>query len=208
MKKFNLFKENIIISREELNEAKNSSQEFGIDIYGAIHKKPIPKSAILVYKGVGSKNMTIADLFDNSYRINQDEKNITINTGGAWRNILELNRANATYDDSSADGIDRFATKDMEDIGWHATEFNISYRTLAEVLEEKCDGVLLCIEQDEPYQFSGLGFVPDLYDAKNRMFDYCQSEIKRLIAEDEEFEEAFLSYEQIEAAAFFKILTI
>lgn len=208
MKKFNLFKENIIVAREELNGVKNSSEEFGIDIYGVIHKKPISKSAILIYKGVGNKNMTIADLFDTSYKIDQDDKNITINAGGAWRIILELNRLNATYDDSSADGIDRFPTKDMEDIGWHATEFNINYRTLAEVLEAKCDGILLCIEQDEPYQFSGLGFVPDLYDAKNKMFEYCQNEVKRLIAEDDEFEEAFLSYEQIEAAVFFKIMTI
>ncbi len=205
MKKFNLFVESIRVDRVALNEAKNSGKEFGIDIDGEV-SSPIKKGTILIYKGVGSKSITIKDLFDNSYKIEESPETISINAGGAWRGILELNRDSATYDDSSADGIDHFITADMEEIGWHATEFNITYRELAEVLESRCDGILLCIEQEEPYQFSGLGFVYDLYDGKNKMYEFAQRKVKELLEEADEFEANFLEQDELQAAQFFKAL--
>lgn len=206
MRKFNLFNEIIVVNKDELTKAKDMQEEFAIDIDGNIRKKPLNRSHILIYKGLGSKNLTIKDMFDNNYQVVEDGERILIKAFSAWQDIINLNRANATYDDTTADGVDRFPTQEMEEIGWHATEFKITYRALVEVIESECEGTLICIEQDEPYRFSGLGFVPDLYDAKVKMYDYCQKEVKRLIAEDDDYDPDMLNFEELEAANFFKAI--
>jgi tyrosine-protein phosphatase YwqE len=94
----------------------------------------------------------------------------------------------------------------MESIGWHASEFGITYRTLVDVLEQMCEGTLICIEQEEPYQFSGLGFVNNLDEARDVLFEFCQKEIKKLIAENEDYREDKLSDDEREAAEFFKAI--
>jgi len=73
------------------------------------------------------------------------------------------------------------------------------------MLESECEGILICIEQVEPYQFSGLGFVANLESAKDMMFEYCQKEIKRLLSEDEDFALENLTDDELEAARFFNL---
>ncbi|MGE0738604.1 MAG: hypothetical protein AB7K31_05470, partial [Sulfurimonas sp.] len=108
-------------------------------------------------------------------------------------------------DDTTADGVDELGTQEMEVIGWHATEFNINYRTLVEVLEQECSGTLLCIEYEEPYRFSGLGFVDDLDKARDVLFAFCKKEIERLIETDDDFKKESLSDDEKEAAEFFGV---
>jgi hypothetical protein len=206
MRKFNLFKEIIVANKNDLVNAKNSYDEFGVDIEGRICKKPFSRNDILIFSGRGDRDISLSEMFGKNYQVVEDGERVLIKAFGAWQDIINMNVARASYDDTTADGVDRFPTQEMEEIGWHATEFNITYRTLVEILEEQCEGTLICIEQEEPYQFSGLGFIPDLYDAKVKMFAYCQNEIKRLISEDEDYELDMLNYEELDAAKFFKAI--
>lgn len=206
MKKFNLFQEIIITDRNDLAEAINSGKLFGIRVDGNICYEPFALNDILVYRGTPNANFPIEAAFGKNYQILEDDERVLIKAFSNWQEIIGFNTQRATYNDTTADGVDEFSTKEMENIGWHASEFNIKYRTLVDVLEEKCDGTLICIEQEEPYQFSGLGFVDDLENARDVLFDFCQREVKRLIAEDEDFAQDNLNDDELEAAEFFKVI--
>lgn len=206
MKKFNLFQEIIITDRNSLAEAINSGKLFGIRVDGSICYEPFALNDILVYRGTPNANLPIEAAFGKNYQILEDDERVLIKAFSNWQEIIGFNTQRATYNDTTADGVDEFSTKEMENIGWHASEFNIKYRTLVDVLEEKCDGTLICIEQEEPYQFSGLGFVDDLENARDVLFDFCQREIKQLIAEDEDYAQDNLNDDELEAAEFFKVI--
>ncbi len=206
MKKFNLFKEIIITDRNNLAEAINSGKLFGIRVDGNICYEPFTLDDILIYRGTPDTSLPIETIFGKNYQVLEDSDRVLIKAFSNWQEIIGFNSPRATYDDTTADGVDEFSTKDMENIGWHASEFNIKYRTLVDVLEEKCDGTLICIEQEEPYQFSGLGFVDDLTNARDILFDFCHREIKRLIAEDKDFAQDNLNDDELEAAEFFKVI--
>ena len=81
----------------------------------------------------------------------------------------------------------------------------MGYRELVEVLEEKCEGTILCIEQEEPYQFSGLGFIADDAEAQKTLFEYCQAIVKEKLDNDDDFNRDDLDDDQEEAAEFFKL---
>ncbi len=206
MKKFNLFKEIIIADKEKLLEAVNSDKIFGLRIDGSICYEPFGVRDALVFSGVAQTKNSLEEAFGRNYQVVEDEERVLIKAFSNWQEIIGFNKARATYDDTTADGVDEFATKDMEAIGWHATEFNISYRTLVEALEEECEGTLLCIEYEEPYRFSGLGFVDDLDKARDTLFAFCQKEIERLIATDDDFKKENLSDDEQEAAEFFGVI--
>ena len=123
-----------------------------------------------------------------------------------WQELIKLNTPRASYDDTTGDGVSEFAHSDLEDIGWNATEFNITYREMIEFLEANCEGTLLCIEQKEPYQFSGLGFISDDEEAKEKLFGFCQEKIKKMIQEDPLYTYENLSDDEEEAAEFFQCL--
>jgi hypothetical protein len=206
VKKFNLFKEIIVANRDDLKKAIDSGKIFGIHVDGSICYEPFTVNDILIYRGSPDATLPIGSAFGKNYQILEDDDRVLIKAFGNWQEIIGLNTPRATYDDTTADGVDEFSTKEMENIGWHAAEFNIKYRTLVELLEEKCDGTLICIEQEEPYQFSGLGFVDDLENARDVLFDFCQREVKRLMSEDEDYAKDNLNDDELEAAEFFKAL--
>ncbi len=205
MKKFNLFKEIIIANKEELLEAVNSDKIFGIRVDGSICYEPFGAHDALIFSGIAQMKGSLEEALGKNYQVVEDEERVLIKAASNWQEIIGFNKTRATYDDTTADGVDEFATKDMEAIGWHATEFNISYRTLVEALEEECEGTLLCIEYEEPYRFSGLGFVDDLDEARDVLFAFCQKEIERLIETDDDFQKESLSDDEQEAAEFFGI---
>ncbi|MFA6197347.1 MAG: hypothetical protein WC656_11980 [Sulfurimonas sp.] len=216
MKKFNLFKEIIIVNKALLLQAINETKSFGIDISGAIKYEPFVKNDILIYQGkhiphainalTPSAKPSLEAILGKNYQVVEDEERVLIKAFSNWQEIIKFNTPRASYDDTTADGVSEFSSKELEEIGWFATEFNVNYRTLVELLEEKCAGTLLCIEQDEPYQFSGLGFLGDIPHAKEVLFEYTQNEIKRLMAEDEDFKEDNLTDDEREAAEFFKVI--
>jgi hypothetical protein len=212
MKKFNLFKEIIVVSREDFMRAINSHKKFAIAVDGTIAYEPFKPNLISIYEGSIplisplSTNLSrpIVEMLGKEYRIVEDDERILIKASGAWQNIIGYNQKRALYDDTTGDGIAEFSDKTLEDMGWHATEFNISYREIVEQFEEQCEGILICIEQEEPYQFSGLGFVFDLEHARKIGFEYCAKVIKEKLENDEDF--ATLSDDEEEAAEFFKAI--
>ena len=216
MKKFNLFNEIIIVNKSELLKAINSSKEYGINIKGEIKYAPFDNKEILIYQGrqtpkpanalMPSQTLTLAQIFGDKYQIVEDDNRVLIKAFSNWQELIKVNTQRASYDDTTGDGVDKLSNETLEDIGWNATEFNIDYRTLVNVLEEKCDGTLLCIEQEEPYQFSGLGFLDDDTQAQEVLFSYCQNEIKKIMSEDPLYAKENLSDDEQEAAEYFKCL--
>jgi len=206
MKKFNLFKEIIVVDKSKLLEAIASQKHFGIRVDGTTCNEPFTINDILIYSGITDTNAPLENALGKNYQLVVDDNRVLIKAFSNWQEIIGFNKHRATYDDTTADGVDAFSTKEMEEIGWNATEFNISYRAIVDMLESTYNGVLICIEQEEPYQFSGLGFVENLDDAKNMMFDYCQKEIKKLMIEDDDFALENLTDDELEAARFFNLL--
>jgi len=214
MKKFNLFTEIIIVNKQSLLQAINKADIFAISIEGKILYEPFFKNEILIYKGSythkqtplsNNSSISLSTVLGKNYQIVEDGDRILVKAFSNWQEIININTVNASYDDTTADGVAEFSCKDLEDIGWQVTEFNLRYRTLVEVLEEKCDGILLCIEQEEPYQFSGLGFLSDNDQAKKILFTYCQNHIKDKLENDEDFNKDELDDDQLEALEFFKL---
>lgn len=216
MKKFNLFKEIIIVNKQSLLQAINTAKNFAITTSGEIKYEPFLEGDILIYQGkqiphatsalMPSVKPSLEAILGKNYQVVEDEDRVLIKAFSNWQEIIKLNTHRASYDDTTGDGVAEFSNKELEEIGWHATEFNINYRTLVELLEEKCEGTLICIEQEEPYQFSGLGFLGDAPQAKKVLFEHCQNEVKKLMSEDEDYKKENLTDDEMEAAEFFKVI--
>jgi hypothetical protein len=217
MKKFNLFNEIIVVDKQALLNAINSQKEFGISTDGTICYAPFADNAILIYQGrhtpkqhnalMPQKTQSLGDILGEKYQLVEDDDRILIKAFGNWQELINVNRPRASYDDTTGDGVSEFSSQELEDIGWNATEFNISYRELVEAIEQECDGTLLCIEQEEPsYQFSGLGFIADDTQAAQVAFTYCHNKIKKIMQEDPLYAKDKLSDDEKEAAEFFKCL--
>lgn len=215
MKKFNLFNEIITVNKVDLLKAINKNEVFGINITGEIINEPFNNKEIFIYKDkiqvqnqtglTPAKSQTLQDMFGKNYQIVEDDERVLIKAFSSWQALIGINTPNASYDDTTADGVAEFGNKDLETLGWHATDFNIDYRTLVEVLEEKCDGTVLCIEQEEPYQFSGLAFLSDDKQAYNTLFEYSQGRIKKLMSEDKVYAKDNLDDDELESLKFFKL---
>jgi len=216
MKKFNLFNEIIVTDKQELLNAVNSQKEFGINIKGEIVFTPFADKEILIYQGrhtpqnssalMPQKAPTLSEILGDKYQVVEDDDRVLIKAFANWQELIKVNTPRASYDDTTGDGVDKFADETLEEIGWNATEFDISYRELVNVLEKKCEGTLLCIEREEPsYQFSGLGFLADDKEAQEILFDYCQQKIKKMMQEDPLYAKEKLSSDEEEAAEFFKL---
>ncbi len=205
MKKFNLFKEIIIVDKASLVQAINTSSTFGITTSGEVKQEPFADKDIFIYLGKAEIVDDFTKVLGKNYQLVEDESRVLIKAFSNWQALIGINTPRASYDDTTADGVGEFSCKDLEDIGWQVTEFGVRYRELVEVLEEKCDGTILCIEQEEPYQFSGLGFIADDAQAQKILFDYCQEIVKDKLANDDDYERDDLDDDQEEAVEFFKL---
>ena len=216
MKKFNLLKEIIVISREELLKAINTNKEFAISYKGDVVYPPYGEKEIFVFKGKASapkasalslpRAQSISDILGKEYKVVEDEDRVLIKAAGNWQALIGINTPNSDYDDTTGDGISEFADEQLEEIGWHATDFNIDYRAMVSHLEENVDGPLFCIERDEPYQFSGLGYIFDIENARRLTFAYCQNIIKEKLANDPDFAPDNLTDDEEQVARFFECL--
>ncbi len=216
MKKFNLIKEIIVIKRDDLLKAINTNKEFAINYKGEVVIPPYAEREIFVFKGKAEapkvtalsmpKPQTIAQILGKNYKVVEDEERILIKAAGNWQELIGINLPSAEYDDTTSDGVAEFGDKEMEEMGWIATDFDIDYRDMVEELEAKAEGVLLCIEQEEPYQFSGMGIVFDIQQARELLFNYCQNIIKEKLVNDPDFSPDNLTDDEKAAAKFFKAL--
>ena len=209
MKKFNLFTEIIVVAKNDFLLAINSAKKFAISYEGKIMYEPFPQELISLYEGsipllsplATNLSRPMSTMLGSNYKVVEDDDRILIKASGAWQNIIGYNQKRALYDDTSGDGIAEFSDKVLEDTGWHATEFNIGYREIVEQFEEECEGILLCIEQDSPYQFSGLGFVFDVDHARKIAFEYCVTTINDKLKNDADF--STLTKDEAKAKEFF-----
>jgi len=217
MKIFNLVKEIIVVDRMTLMQAVNSAKTFAITYRGNVKYAPFEPSDIFIYQGVikrpassaliPPKPLKLSELFGIHYKVVEDDDRILIKAAGAWQDLLPINTPNAEYDDTTGDGIAEFSHKELENIGWHATEFNITYRELSEVLEKEAEGILFCIEYEgDNYQFSGLGYLQNIEEAYQILYKYSKERIEKLIESDKDFAKENLTEDEEEAAKFFKVL--
>jgi len=216
MKTFNLFKEIIVSNKTAILQAINSSKKFGLDIHGAIKYEPFSEDDIFIFIGkhtpqpitalTPQKPFSLEAFFGKNYQIVEDDERVLIKAFSNWQEIIGFNLPRATYDDTTGDGVSEFSYQPIEDIGWNATEFNINYREIVEFLEEQCEGTLLCIEQEEPYQFSGLGFLNEKEKAAQALFSYVQGKISTLMESDTDYKKENLTDDEAEAATFFQLL--
>jgi len=216
MKKFNLFNEIITLNTQSLLNAINTQRTFGINTQGEIKFPPYDAKEILIFEGkytpaktsalLPQKTPSIADFFGKNYQIVVDDERILLKAFSNWQTLIKLNTPRASYDDTTGDGVSEFSNPALEDIGWNATEFNITYREMVEFLEAQCEGTLLCIEQEEPYQFSGLGFLSDDKEAEEKLFEFCKERAKKLMQGDPLYAKEKLSDDEAEAAEYFGLL--
>lgn len=211
MKKINLFNEIIVTSNIELSQALSSNKEFGITLKGEIKYAPFDPLDIFIYQAKISPTTALSipkskqELLGTDYKVVEDDDRILIKAGNAWQAIINYNVRNCHYDDTSGDGVDQFGDEEIEDMGWMIIDFDVSYRELVEMLEEKADITLICIQSEEPYQSSGMGYFNDIKATRKILFDFCHDTIKDKIANDTDYALDLLDDDQREAVEFFKV---
>lgn len=216
MEKFNLVTEKIVVEKSVLMNAINTEGEFAITHLGNIVHPPYSKGDIFIFKGTVesaapsllkvSKPKALSDLFGVLYKIEEEPDSVIFDASGAWSEIVVINAENATYDDSTSDGIMDLGDKELEEMSWHSTEFGISNREISEVIEEGCDGMLFCIHNEEPFMFSSLIYIHDIECARSKVREAIKGMIAEKIATDDEYEAVHLTADEIEAARYFKVL--
>jgi len=217
MKTFNLLNEIIVLDKAALLRAINAASEFAVTISGDIVTGDALTQGILIFKGSAAPVPAsplrapaapdLGNVFGEGYRVVEDDDRVLIKAAGAWRNsIIALNLPRCDYDDTSADGLSYFSDAALEEIGWHATEFGIDYREIVGRIESDVPGTLLCIEQAEPYQFSGMGFIDDREQARRIAFDFCKEKITALMEEDADYAPEGLSGDERDTAVYFGLL--
>ena len=81
------------------------------------------------------------------------------------------------YQDHPNDGIDLFCDTPLEDMGWHSSTFDfITYRDIAEHIEENCEGTLTF--NDHPMGFNGFVEVDNIEDVRTKVKAFIIKKIK------------------------------
>ncbi len=206
-KKINLLTDKVVVPNSEFAKALNSNREFGITVDGVIDYE-FQNDRVYIFKGKANLLQKQQPL-GKGYDISSTFVSVSISVAKNWNRVEELNSLNALYEDKSADGIDSFRDKVMEDIGWHAVEFKITYRDLVDELEAKGEGTLVCIEQDgEPYMFSGFAFIdPDrVEDGREILLSFAKRKIlEQIESEKDEYKKYGFSDDEVDALKYFQI---
>ena len=160
-----------------------------IDVDGKIYnnENDVKKKAV-IYKNIDFKQMssmldakTIASTLFADYKPSIIGAICKIKPVSNWQNIIEMNKTNMLYFDHQSDGVELFEDKELEDYGWNASALDINYREISEFIEEFCEGVLLCY--DNEIQFSGFVIVEDINDVKIKVKEYIINKTKENIKE-------------------------
>jgi hypothetical protein len=210
MKKINLLNELIIVSNSELTQALNSDKEFGITIKGDIRYAPFDPVDIFIYQSETTSSRLLSsatpkqELLGENYEIVENGEQILIKAADAWQDIINYNVHNCHYDDTAGEGVTQFTDEDIEDMGWMIIDFDVSYAELLAMLEEKADITLVCVERENPYRFSGMGYFNDIEETRKILFDFCQNIIREKVSNDPDYALDLLDEDQHEAVEFFK----
>ena len=187
MKKINIKDLEINIDITHILNLYASENSIIIDVDGNIYTKleEVEKKAI-IYKNMDLKQISsmldakaIASQLFADYKPNIVGIICKIKPVSNWQNIIEMNKTNMLYFDHQSDGVELFEDKELEDYGWNASALDINYREISEFIEEFCEGVLLCY--DNEIQFSGFVIVDDVTDVKQKVKEYIINKTKENI---------------------------
>jgi len=216
MKKVNLLEYKIKVNTNEFMKAINSNKVFGITLNGQIKFEPFDND-IYIFQGRKKKptslmqintQLPIAQILGDKYKVDIVNNYVEIYAGSMWERIFEINTPITDYEDSTSEGIDVFSDEKLEEIGWYASDFSISYRDIIEAFEpedSEVDGYLVCIETKKPYNFTGFGVITDKDKAFNKAYEHVKNLISIKIKNHPYYSKDILDDDQLEAVKFFNI---
>ena len=158
-----------------------------IDVDGNIYTKleDVQKKAV-IYKNMQTKQLSsmldakaIASALFADYKPTISGTICKLKPVSNWQNIIDMNKENMLYFDHQSDGVEMFEDKELEDYGWNSSALEINHREISEFIEEFCEGVLLCY--DNEIQFSGFVIVDDVKDVKQKVKEYIINKTKENI---------------------------
>ncbi len=158
-----------------------------IDVDGNIYTKleEVEKKAV-IYKNMQTKQISsmldakaIASQLFADYKPTISGTICKLKPVSNWQNIIDMNKENMLYFDHQSDGVEMFEDKELEDYGWNSSALEINHREISEFIEESCEGVLLCY--DNEIQFSGFVIVDDVKDVKQKVKEYIINKTKENI---------------------------
>jgi hypothetical protein len=212
VKKFNLEKEYISVKKDELLQAINSGKEFAITHKGQVVTPPYSDKDIFIYKGsipipnliaLKTEAVNLSEMFGSLYKVEEREDTVIFFASMAWNEIVSINLENASFDDTTSDGIMDLGDSELEDMSWHGIEYEVTNRDISDVIEAECEGTLFCIHKEEPFMFSSLVYIDDMACAREKVREYIKKIIKDKLDNNPDFQRDNLSDEQKEAAKFF-----
>ena len=215
MKKFNIANERIIVEKKPLLKAINSGKTFGITHVGEVVYPPYKTTDIFIFKGsmdvdapsfAIAKEKGISTIFGTFYKIEENPETVVIDASLAWGEIVGFNLENASYDDTTSDGIMDLGDSELEDISWHGDEFNIKNRDISDVIEKECEGTLFCLHKEDPFMFSSLIFIDDMVSAREVARKHLATIIEDKIQNDPNFKRESLTKDEEEASLFFGVI--
>jgi hypothetical protein len=189
MKKINIKDLELNIDITQILNLYASKTPIIIDVDGKIYnnENDVKKKAV-IYKNINFKQMssildakTIASALFTDYKPSIIGAICKIKPVSNWQNIIDMNKENMLYFDHQSDGVEIFEDKTLEDYGWNASALEINYREISEFIEDSCEGVLLCY--DNEIQFSGFVIVENLEDTKEKVKEYIINKAKQNISE-------------------------
>ena len=189
MKKINIKDLELNIDITHILNLYASQTPIIIDVDGNIYTKieEVQKKAI-IYKNTELKQLAsildakaIASALFADYKPTITGTICKIKPVSNWQNIIDLNKENMLYFDHQSDGVELFEDKELENYGWNASALDINYREISEFIEEFCDGILLCY--DNEIQFSGFVIVDNINDVKIKVKEYIINKTKENIKE-------------------------
>ena len=168
-------------------------------------------SEIIIFKGSFPQSTmmtppTLKSIMGMEYIVDFEDNKFIVNCAGAWQSIEKYNILHSTYVDAS-EGIQEFDDEELEQMGWYAIDFEITYRELADIIESSCDMFMLCseIQEGKQYMFSGLAFVNDIECAREKAREHIKQKITTLLKEDTQYSHDSLDIEQLKALVYFDI---
>ena len=129
-------------------------------------------------------------------------KKVEIEKPDDFLKLVESKAKEYLYHDHPSEGIDLFCDDKIEELGYESVVFDcITYRGIAQFIEQNCDGTLTY--NDHPMGFNGFVIVDDIEDTRKKVRQYIIDTIKK-----QNYNKSDLDDEQLEALEFLGIKDI
>lgn len=190
MRKINIKDVELNIDMTPFLEMKNVKNKINVDIDGNVYiNEEVPKNKAIIYVNEDyEKKDDVNDIKSLSNDIFAKYKPFVTGTICKikpvmnWQNIIGMNAQNMLYFDHQSDGVEIFEDSILEEFGWHASALEIKYRDISEFIEEHCDGVLLCY--DNEIQFSGFVLIDDIVKTRTQVKEFIINKTKEYMKEE------------------------